>query len=471
MRLSMWMLLDWLREFAPEPLIHDGTRTLRNVRLLSESREIARTTVYLQQNDPNTIMCMNGTDIIAVHSDDVDEILNALLDAFDHYNEWAGQMDDLIRSGCTLKELLELASRELRMRFMAADATYFIYEHSDYGGIPKNKAWQTIIESRSMELGIILEIDRRPHVRAADAGIYYVDIPEYKGSWPVANIFVNGTHQGWLIGDRDSGEYTQGELDLLDALKAKVEDWLRQNGGTSTRHEYTGVLSRLIEGEDVGIDEAQRALSVFGWRNTDELRVYAFREIENSGQPTLAIERFLRQLGSNTLMASADGNPALVVNQSLEDMQTLREDMERILALSGCVAGESPCFRDIMELSSCYRAACVAVSEAQAGILRFDDIKLPYALSLIREHAAADVRHAALDILRTYDEKHGTQLFETLASFVRNRGSYVDTYEELFIHRSTLTYRLERICVLTDIDFDNDATWEHLVLSFMLDRA
>ena len=37
-----------------------------------------------------------------------------------------------------------------------------------------------------------------------------------------------------------------------------------------------------------------------------------------------------------------------------------------------------------------------------------------------------------------------------------------------FIHRSTLAYRLERIESLTGIDFSDDATWTHLVLSFLL---
>ena len=36
MKLSMWILADWLKTYNPQINIKDGRRTLRNVRLLSE---------------------------------------------------------------------------------------------------------------------------------------------------------------------------------------------------------------------------------------------------------------------------------------------------------------------------------------------------------------------------------------------------------------------------------------------------
>ena len=480
MRLSMWTLLDRLGEFAPDPFIKEGQRVLRNARLLSESQEFSRTTVYLQQNDPTTIMCVNGPDSIAVHSDDIDLVLNTILDVFDHCNEWAGEMDDLIRGGCTLKQLLERAAHELEANLIVADATYLVYENAEYFNALRNEFWNTVIEQRSMALDDILHIDRDPKVRAANAGVYFVSVPEYDGAWPVANIFINGEHQGWLIGDSASGIVTRGFMDKLDYVRAKVEQWLMANGGNDARHEYTGALSRLLEGERVDAAEAQRALAVAGWRDTDALRVYTFRQRETAGQPTLAIERFLRQLGKNTLMVPVHSEMALIVNETLEDAAALHAGMSQVLELSGYVAGESPLFHSIAELPSCYQAACVAVAvwtnapasaPSEGNIAGFDDVKLAYALRIIEDNAVADVRHPALSALRTYDDAHGTQLLGTLESFVRNRGSYVDTYEELFIHRSTLAYRLERICALTGLDFADARAWGHLVISFLLDEA
>ena len=82
-----------------------------------------------------------------------------------------------------------------------------------------------------------------------------------------------------------------------------------------------------------------------------------------------------------------------------------------------------------------------------------------------------DGHDRALELLGEYDAQHGTQLYDTLRCFVECRGSYVQTYTKLFIHRSTLQYRLERIVSIADVDFDDPRIWSHLALSFLLDEC
>lgn len=45
------------------------------------------------------------------------------------------------------------------------------------------------------------------------------------------------------------------------------------------------------------------------------------------------------------------------------------------------------------------------------------------------------------------------ELYRTLQCFVWHQGSYVDTAQELFIHKNTLLYRLSKIQTLTGIDY------------------
>jgi len=160
-----------------------------------------------------------------------------------------------------------------------------------------------------------------------------------------------------------------------------------------------------------------------------------------------------------------------VVNETLADAPSSHREIARVCETCGYHVGASPVFSDIMELPSHYGAAMVAARSADTPgeIVDFDDIKLPYALSVLRLDSVADVRHSALAQLAAYDAAHGTELLETLRCYVENRGSYVRTYERLFIHRSTLQYRLERIAELCGIDFSDPDAWLHLQLSFALD--
>ena len=78
MRLSMWMLADWLKRFHPVVQIEKGERCLRNVRLYSDDLIFSKSTVYLNPINDQEIMCSNRHDILILHSDDINEVFNAV---------------------------------------------------------------------------------------------------------------------------------------------------------------------------------------------------------------------------------------------------------------------------------------------------------------------------------------------------------------------------------------------------------
>lgn len=55
--------------------------------------------------------------------------------------------------------------------------------------------------------------------------------------------------------------------------------------------------------------------------------------------------------------------------------------------------------------------------------------------------------------LAEHDRTHGTQLVQTLDVFLQRDGNGVQAAQELYIHRHTLKYRLQRIADICDVDF------------------
>lgn len=469
MQLSMWMFVDRLEALAPKAFIQKGGCVLRNARLLADSQEHARTTLYLQYNNSHTIMCMNGNDIFVVNSDDINQVLNDILDVFDRMNEWSDAADELIRNGCTLDELLAHATMEARMHLLVADATYYIHSYSAWGEPLERLSAMPLLKNRSMDIDSILKVDAMPQVRSADVGTYYVSIPAYNTKSPVGNIFVDGVHQGWVIGMRADNRFTAGDLDTLSIILHKVEAWMEFNNVSQAHHEQAGVLARLLEGKDVSTKEIQHAFDVFAWRGGDHFCVIAARRTSQDKDTRFVAKRFLQELSGNSFVVPLEGMFAIVINESLGLPENYYLRMEEVCDLCGYAAGKSPTFCDIGTLQSQYSAACVAARFAQTGeVVGFEAVQLDYALELIKEYAVSDVRHGALDALAAYDAAHKTQLLFTLQTFVRNKGSFVDTYSQLFIHRSTLAYRLERIAEIGQLDLSDEKTWNHLVLSFLL---
>ena len=83
--------------------------------------------------------------------------------------------------------------------------------------------------------------------------------------------------------------------------------------------------------------------------------------------------------------------------------------------------------------------------------------------------AAIPILHPDIEALKQYDRAHNTFLCETLRVFLKNKCSYEKTKNDLFIHRSTLLYRIERIREMTAFDPDNYEDCLLMEICFLLE--
>lgn len=110
--------------------------------------------------------------------------------------------------------------------------------------------------------------------------------------------------------------------------------------------------------------------------------------------------------------------------------------------------------------------------------LREDDLVSRYEdyafYDLLREAKNQDTLgafcHPALTILFQYDCENHTDLYRTLRSFLMNSCNAKETAADLFIHRNSLSYRLERIADLTGIDLNDSSTRFLLEVSYHIDH-
>jgi sugar diacid utilization regulator len=63
-----------------------------------------------------------------------------------------------------------------------------------------------------------------------------------------------------------------------------------------------------------------------------------------------------------------------------------------------------------------------------------------------------------------YDSRYGTELVQTLITYLGNDASTVRTAGDLFAHRHTIRYRLDRVSELTGLDVDKSTDRERLTL-------
>ena len=102
---------------------------------------------------------------------------------------------------------------------------------------------------------------------------------------------------------------------------------------------------------------------------------------------------------------------------------------------------------------------------------KYENLILPYILEQAREHMPAlELLHPAIRILKEYDEREQTELVKTVYEYMKNQYNITHTAAALFIHRTTLLFRLNRIQVLTELNWNSMEDRVLLGINYMIDQ-
>jgi len=249
-------------------------------------------------------------------------------------------------------------------------------------------------------------------------------------------------------------EYTPAEPGLADTLKLIME-------GSLTKTES---IVRKLEG--------------YGWLPQHHYVSLRFHiDIRAHRDRTL---RFIRERIASMLAETGvfELGESIVAIINLDLYRGSRDEFERILTLylrdNFMKAGMSNIFSGLDDLRQYGAQADLALELGPQAfpyreLFHFDSIVKPLLLkSCTTALPATLVCSPELLALRAYDREHHAELYNTLYVYLKNHLNLAHTARELFIHRTTLSYRLERIQKICGIDMTNfDSQW-YVLLSFEL---
>ena len=182
----------------------------------------------------------------------------------------------------------------------------------------------------------------------------------------------------------------------------------------------------------------------------------------------------LREEQISVIVPGADESTSAKAGES-----TLRAIDE---AMSGFVAviGRSRVTANPMEMPRAASEALLASNVAGPGegpdskLLAFDDTGVYRLLLPAMNKDPAELERFYSDTIAplvAYDEQYGTELVRTLETFLNNDGSMAITCKQLFTHRHTIRYRLDRIRELSGLDVSSTDGRERLSLGLKAMRV
>ncbi len=195
--------------------------------------------------------------------------------------------------------------------------------------------------------------------------------------------------------------------------------------------------------------------------------------------------RALRSTGAGTLGALTEGEPAEVVAivPAGDDDQLARAatGLERELAASlpgfAVTVARSRHTQDPVDLYRAGKEALLAANVAEAegrSMLAFEDTGAYRLLLPAMSEDPGELERfyeETLAPLAAYDEQYETELVTTVESYLENDGNVAQTAGQLFTHRHTIRYRLERVRELSGHDISSSEGREKLSLGLKAMRV
>ncbi len=287
-----------------------------------------------------------------------------------------------------------------------------------------------------------------------------------------------------ISGDRARGYVSvigaPDELDMLDNLTAEhgaAACALEMAKAKAVSEAKKSLRGDFLEGLLAGRLPEKEINRLAGRLDHDTGRPHAIMALAWEGKNLPSLRRMETPL---SMLLASHSRPALThihplghlcVFQALEagddDLQTARELMRRLrehlraeFPQAHLVCGLSGPARSLDKWPAVYRQAVQGMELARRlgidGPVEFERMGV-YRLLVEMEDSKTlrRFRDQVIGPLVEYDREHKSSLVQTISAFFEHHGNVSQTAEELYIHRNTLLYRLERIQELTGQDLDD----------------
>lgn len=478
MKLSMWILADWLESYQPNIDIKVGSRILRGVRMFSSESVQEPHNVYVGRakdffnHTPTGVICAQGSDILLIEEDDVDQVFNDILRAFDYYNAWEKKMRENIENGLPLQKLIDDCYLVLDIPFLIYDSTFTIRAFSPF--FPEdsvNGEWKRIIREKRMPPEVILKF-RSQFYRARQSHEPSVfDPPIFEYRLICTNLFHLQKYLGSITLFEFRHIITTGRIQLASHLGILIERWIARNPERRDFLPEASVFQELLEGIIPSKEEVNRRLELLSWKESDQKLILCVSNRTRACSTDDLLYTIIEQRFFSCYTVLYKSSIVVIANLALIDKQALFDKLIEWTELEGYRTGISYPFTNIMDILKHYRQAEVALrygSKRDGSINTCENYAYSYACHILREHLRTDINHPALLTLREHDAKHHSDLYNTLLEYLRQERNLVLTAEALSIHRNSLVYRVKKIEQMIQVDLNNPEIRCYLLLCYRL---
>lgn len=410
--------------------------------------------------------------------EEIAEFMNDMQEIFDTADGWERKIHDLMLEHVGMERLLQVTSEFLQnpLTVIGLDFTFVAEAGSKY--LPPRARLYTDEGLNVEYVNALLQNETYREMADTHETVMF---PAYISGCRSMNrnLFVDEKATHRLILTECRVEITQGVICVLDILSEKLEFLLaHEEEETDPDRDIEQIFVRVLSDRTADYMQISRELSELGWGGNHEYMclILQITHLNQQNLSTKAISRYIKKkLGDSVSFLYQD---EIVVFFDLTRLGMNQEEVAGKLVYfirdTYLKAGYSRVMTGHMNLRRQYVQAKTALDvgsrkKPYLWIHYFSQVAMTYILEQATKRLPGTmICHEGLLELKKHDEENQTQYMETLRVYLEQHLSATQAARELFIHRSTFLYRLDRIREILQSDLDDPEEIFYLELSFRL---
>ncbi len=410
------------------------------------------------------------------------EIANLVFNIFRAYHDFESSLSDIVNSGGTLTDLCREGEKFFHNPMFIHDNLFSVI------GLPRDIETTTQFEHNSesglyhIPLRMIDEFKYDPAYQATfsehSAGLW----GNAQNRTGFRSLFVNlwdGTYYcgRLLINERQTalkpGQFTAAEYLAEYAMMIIRRDIHTKN---HSYRSFDDTFVDLVEGKPVDREEFRNMMGILNWKRSDRFVCMRIQnqDVRISVNPVSALRSVLSTQLKHFISFFYEQQLCIVLNLTLSGMTPgmIHQHLAPQIRDNYMCGGISNPFVGMAMFQAAFEQAAAALSYANgsrsnAWLISFEECALEYFQNCTLKTMPMELYIAPqIYKLQAIDNERGTEYYRTLRAWLLNERSIPKTSEALIVHRTTLTYRLDKLREIIPMDLDDPNLRLYLLLSY-----
>ncbi|HHV12021.1 MAG TPA: hypothetical protein GXX75_17245 [Clostridiales bacterium] len=375
-----------------------------------------------------------------------------------------------ISKATSLQQIVDLAYEALGNPFFINDRAHVILAHTKVVYIDDphwlhdiatgGKVRKPILhQKREMDFVYLGSVKDSKPVIVTDSDLPFPRI--------IKALVVRGVHVGNLVMTTYFKPIQENDIEVIDIISSFVANHLRNEHYflSDNEHAKDNYFLRLLNGEKSTPESLMEHAKLLNWSKKQENYVIAMCSLDTELDETQNLKMVLDDFNSLPNCHSLFYHDRIICILSSDyEINTWETEVANLHALIikwNLVAGVSQGFQSLQELRKHYLQAdkMIDISTVLKKGIRFyvyDEYAVYHLMSIVPSGTnLKEFCHEKILALEAYDIAHNTVLVPTLHVYLENLKSVNKTAELMFIHRNTVSYRINKCMELMNTQMED----------------